>query len=108
LLFFCGLAGLLALLSVLPAWLAWRLRRWHFDGRLLHVTSGLFRPRHVILPASNIQSLELIIGPIARHFGLAELRFGVAGGGSEHAIADIPVAIAIALRDQLLAEGARQ
>lgn len=108
LLWACAILGLIAILSVLPAWLAWRYRRWHFDGQLLHMTSGFFSRRHIILPIVNIQSVDLSIGPIARQFDLAELRFGVAGGSSEHTIIDMPVGMAIALRDRLLAEGKKQ
>lgn len=108
LLWYCAIGGLAALLSLLPSWLAWRYRRWHFDGRLLHMTRGFFRRQHVILPARNIQSSDLVVGPLTRRFGLAGLRFGVAGGGGEHAIADIPFAAALELRDRLLAaEGGR-
>jgi putative membrane protein len=103
LLWYCAIGGLLALLAIIPAWLAWRYRRWHFDGRLLHMTQGFFRRQHVILPARNIQSIDLFVGPLTRRLGLAGLRFGVAGGGGEHAIADMPNDLACALRDRLLA-----
>lgn len=102
LLWYCAIGGLLALLALLPSWLAWRYRRWHFDGRLLHMTQGFFRRQHVILPARNIQSIDLVVGPLTRRFGLAGLRFGVAGGGGEHAIADMSNDLAYALRDRLL------
>lgn len=103
LLWYGSIGGLAALFAVIPAWLAWRYRRWHFDGRLLHMTQGFFRRQHVILPARNIQSIDLLVGPLTRRFGLAGLRFGVAGGGGEHAIADIASTKAYQLRDQLLA-----
>ncbi|QJQ31616.1 PH domain-containing protein [Sphingomonas lacunae] len=101
-----GIGAMLALLSLLPAWLAWRYRRWHCDGRLLHITGGFFSRQHIILPIKNIQSLDVSVGPVARQFELARLSFGVAGGGGEHVITDIPYSTAIRLRSHLLAQGA--
>lgn len=96
----------LAVASVMlgAGWFAWRHRRWSFDGRLLHITSGFFKRQHIILPARNIQSADLTVGPLTRRLGLAGLTLGVAGGSSGgHAIADIPVEQARVLRTALLA-----
>lgn len=85
-------------------WLDWRRRRWHFDGRLLHITKGVLRRRHIILPARNVQSADLSVGPIERQLGLASLILGVPGGKEgQHEVAAIPRGDAAALRQELLA-----
>ena len=85
-------------------WLDWRHRRWHFDGRLLHIADGFLSRRHIILPARNIQSADLSVGPIARRFALADLTLGVPGGKSgQHQVSAIAEADARTLRAALLA-----
>lgn len=84
-------------------WLDWRHRRWRFDGRLLHIADGFMSRRHIILPARNIQSADIAIGPFSRRFGLAELHLGVPGGkGGQHQVSGIHEGAARALRDALL------
>lgn len=87
----------------LLGWFDWRHRRWHFDGHLLHITKGVLRRRHIILPARNVQSADLDVGPIQRRLGLASLRFGVPGGKEgQHEVEDIPYPDAGALRAAIL------
>ncbi|MEQ1724533.1 MAG: PH domain-containing protein [Sphingopyxis sp.] len=88
----------------LLGWLSWRNSRWHFDGRLLHITKGVLRRRHIILPARNVQSADVTIGPIERRIGLASLILGVPGGkDGQHEVAALPLADAQGLRTALLA-----
>ncbi|MEK6541846.1 MAG: PH domain-containing protein [Pseudomonadota bacterium] len=88
----------------LLGWFDWRQRRWHFDGQLLHITKGVLRRRHIILPARNVQSADVSVGPIQRRLGLASLIFGVPGGKEgQHEVEDIPLGEAAALRKELLA-----
>lgn len=82
-------------------WLDWRHRRWRFDGRLLHIAEGYLSRSHIILPARNIQSVDVSIGPIVRRVGAAHVTLGVPGGSAS--ISTIPYADAIALRAALLA-----
>ncbi len=92
-----------ALLMLFLGWLDWRHRRWRFDGRLLHIADGFMSRRHIILPARNIQSADIAIGPFSRRFGLAELHLGVPGGkGGQHQVSGISEDEARALRDALL------
>lgn len=92
----CGAA-----LVLLFNWLDWRHRRWRFDGRLLHIAEGYLARSHIILPARNIQSVDVSIGPIVRRVGAAHVTLGVPGGSAS--ISTIPYADAIALRAALLA-----
>lgn len=93
-----------AIVVLFFGWLDWRHRRWHFDGRLLHIADGFLKRRHIILPARNIQSADLAVGPVARRFALADLSFGVPGGkAGQHHVSAISESAARALRAALLA-----
>jgi putative membrane protein len=90
-------------LMVLGSWLGWRNQRWTFDGRLLHIVRGALTRTHYVLPGRNVQSADLSIGPITRHFGVAALTLGVPGGKSgQHKIAALTLPLARVLRAQLL------
>lgn len=93
-----------AVVVLVFGWLDWRHRRWHFDGRLLHIADGFLSRRHIILPARNIQSADLAVGPVARRFALADLELGVPGGkAGQHHVSAISEVEARALRAALLA-----
>ena len=92
-----------ALLLLALGWFQWSHSRWRFDGRVLHIAHGFRKRTHIILPARNIQSADLTIGPLTRRFGLAVLKLGVPGGSAgQHHIAAFPEADARALRAALL------
>ncbi len=96
--------GASAAFMLLLGWLDWRGRRWHFDGRLLHIADGFLSRSHIMLPARNIQSVDIAIGPLSRRLSLATLVLGVPGGGADqHRIAAIALDDARALRHALLA-----
>ena len=90
-----------ALVVLFFNWLDWRHRRWHFDGRVLHIADGYLSRRHIILPARNVQSADLAMGPVLRRAGAVNLVLGVPGGSAD--ISAIPLAEAKALRVALLA-----
>lgn len=93
-----------AIVVLFFGWLDWRHRRWHFDGRLLHIADGFLNRRHIILPARNIQSADLSVGPVARRFALADLELGVPGGkAGQHMVSAISETEARGLRAALLA-----
>lgn len=101
------LAGLLiasAVLLLALGWFQWSHSRWYFDGRLLHIAHGFRTRSHMILPARNIQSADIRIGPLTRRFGLAAVHLGVPGGDAGgHVIAVIPEVAARTLRATVLA-----
>lgn len=100
----CWLVLASAPFMLLLGWLDWRNRRWHFDGRLLHVTSGFLNRQHIILPARNVQSADIRMGPILRRVSGASIHFGVPGGkAGQHRISAIPAVAAYPLRDAILA-----
>jgi putative membrane protein len=102
--FVLGVPLLVAATVALLGWLGWKGRCWRFDGRQLHMRRGLFAPTHIILPARNIQSADLALGPVLRRLSAANLHFGVPGGsGGQHVVHAAPVADAHRLRAALLA-----
>ena len=93
----------IALFLLALGWFQWSHSHWRFDGRVLHIAHGFRRRSHVILPARNIQSADIEIGPITRRFGLASLQLGVPGGRGSHHISTISESGARTLRAALLA-----
>lgn len=71
----------------------------------LEITHGWWKPRHLILPVRNIQSVDIDYGPLYRLAGLANVQLGVAGqnGLSAYSIGALPLATAHALRAKLIA-----
>jgi putative membrane protein len=95
-----GLAALLLLIS----WLGWRNQRWTFDGRLLHIVRGALTRQHYVLPARNVQSADVSMGPITRRVDAATLTLGVPGGKmAQHRISALSRPLARVLRAQVLA-----
>jgi putative membrane protein len=84
---------------------AWRRTAYVRDGDRLLVRRGWWRRRLTILPARNIQTLDLNESFISRWFGVASLEFGVAGG-SGHSVPAIPRERARQLRSELLSSSA--
>lgn len=85
---------------ILARWRGWSHHRYRFNGRLLEVTWGWWTQRHIVLPIKNIQTIDIMQGPILRIRGLASLEFGVPGSGTT--IKAIPLDMAYRLRERLL------
>jgi putative membrane protein len=93
-----GLAVLIGL-----RWLAWCRTAYALDGDRVVIRTGWWRRRVTVLPTAKIQSIDIAENFISRRFGIATLRFGMAGGGTGgHSIPAIPSAMARNLRDDLL------
>jgi putative membrane protein len=81
-------------------WFLWRHRRHAIDARQLFVREGWLAPRLDVASRVKLQSVEIAQGPIARHRGYANLRFGIAGGTLE--MHGVPLASARAIRAAVL------
>lgn len=94
----------LTLLSIATRLLAWRTTAYSVDGDRLLMRTGWWRRRTTILPLRRIQSIDVSESFISRWFGIASMRFGVAGGNAlvAHSIPAIPRGEARNLRDRLL------
>ncbi|MCJ8191502.1 PH domain-containing protein [Sphingomicrobium aestuariivivum] len=92
--------GTLALFRIFD----WRHRRHRLhEGRLL-IRRGWWQRKLIVLPLDRIQSIDLTRNVFQRWFGIADLRFGVAGGSgfAAHAVDALPEHEARTLRDALL------
>jgi membrane protein YdbS with pleckstrin-like domain len=83
-------------------------RRVRSIGYLLREDDLLFRrgimfQRFVAVPYGRMQLVDISRGPIARAFGLAELKFVTAAAASSIVIPGLPLARAEELRDHLVA-----
>ncbi|WP_265587807.1 PH domain-containing protein [Sphingomicrobium arenosum] len=98
------LAGAIMLLLLALRIIDWRHRRHRIAHGQLYARRGWWRRRLVVLPLGRIQSIDLYRPFWKRWLGIADLRFGVAGGSgfSAHRIEALRSAHAYALRDALL------
>lgn len=103
-----GSAYAAALVGVIAfRWLAWRRTAYALDADRLLIRSGWWRRRLAVLPLGKIQSVDLSENFVGRGFGIATLRFGVAGSGlGGHLIPAIPSGMARQLREELLRSAA--
>lgn len=100
-----GAAGLYA------AWAVWITRRQVAamgyaleDGHLLWRKGVMFR-RMTVVPYGRMQYVDTSQGPIARHFGVAEVRLHTASASTDAVINGLPVAEAEELRRILSERG---
>ena len=82
-------------------WIAWKRTAYVLDDGRLLVRRGWWRRRLLVLPARNIQTLDVEESFVSRWFGVASLTIGVAGG-SGHGVPAIPRERARQLRSELL------
>jgi putative membrane protein len=74
---------LFLVIAALLFWLDWRRYRFGLDDQQLYLQRGWWRQRLTLAPQVKVQSIEIAQGPLARHYGLASLKFGIAGGTLE-------------------------
>jgi putative membrane protein len=85
----------LALLLVIAAclfWCDWRRYRFGIDTQQLYMRRGWWRQRLTLAPHIKVQSIEITQGPFGRRFGLATLKFGIAGGTLDMIALPLPMA----------------
>ena len=96
-------------------WMWWligrNVRNWGYAERAedLWIRHGAFVMRLVVVPYGRMQLVDINRGPIARAFGLSELKLVTAAAASHITIPGLPEADAETLRDRLveLAESRR-
>jgi putative membrane protein len=89
----------LSLLSVITAclfWCDWRKYRFGLDDQQLYLRRGWWQQQLTLAPQVKVQSIEIAQGPLARRYGLASLKFGIAGGALE--MVALPLSTAQAIR----------
>jgi uncharacterized protein len=58
---------------------SWACSAWRLDDAGLHVRRGRFWKKHILIPRTRVQHLEIERGPIERKFGLSTLVVHTAG-----------------------------
>jgi putative membrane protein len=100
---FTGFTLLLLLVAGAAYGLAsWLVTRYWIDDMELRIDTGVLFRRSRRIRIDRLQGVDIVQPLLARVFGLAELRFDVAGGEREGALAFLPHAQALGLRKILL------
>lgn len=77
------LPALIALAAFAVGWiwtrLAWRAVGWRLDERTFETRAGVYRKTWKGIPRDRVQFVEVISGPLQRHYGLATLVVRTAG-----------------------------
>src|SRR6185503_7428043 len=91
------------IVALIVSAVSWLVTGYHVVDRELRVYEGLLSRRTRAIPLARLQAVELVRSPLARLFGMAELRLEVVGASKTEApLAYLPVADATALRRRLL------
>ena len=78
-----GVVLLAAIANVLVAWLRWHRLTFHVGNEDIRVESGILARAARSVPYERIQDVSLEQGPLARLFGLVEVRFETGAGGTD-------------------------
>ena len=81
---------------------SWLRTSYRIHADELRVDTGLVSRRSRRIRVDRLQGIDVVQPFVARLFGLAELRFDVAGGGDEGKLAFLPMSEAERLRTELL------
>jgi putative membrane protein len=91
---------LLLVMAALLFWCDWRKYRFVLDDQQLYLRRGWWQQQWTLAPQVKVQSVEIAQGPLARRYGLASLKFGIAGGSLE--MVALPLATAQAIRTAVM------
>jgi putative membrane protein len=91
---------LLLVMAALLFWCDWRKYRFGLDDQQLYLRRGWWQQQLTLAPQVKVQSVEIAQGPLARCYGLASLKFGIAGGSLE--MVALPLATAQAIRTAVM------
>lgn len=78
-----GVIALVALVQLGVAWLQWHRLTFHVGAEDIRVESGVLARAARSVPYERIQDVSLEQGPLARLFGLVEVRFETGAGGAD-------------------------
>lgn len=92
------LAGLLLMLTVVPAW-RYRRWRWEVSEQEVRLQKGLLVVERAVIPMVRVQHVDTSQGPIMGAFGLSEVRVWTAAGS--HSIPALADEDAQHLRDRI-------
>lgn len=75
-----GWIWFIALLPLLFGYIGWRHHYHAIDDDQIYVKSGFWNQKMTILPLINVQSVDLVQGPLSQFLGVSDVKFGIAGG----------------------------
>lgn len=105
------LFGLLVLVTVWDLWLITRQVRamaFALAGDEFCIRKGIMFRRLTLIPYGRIQYVEISEGPIARMFGIAEIKVHTASALTDATLNGVPVDEAVRLRDMLVERGSAE
>ena len=106
--------GLVLLTLAGAAWAWWMVGRsaalWGYaeQDEELHITSGAYFRRLVVVPYGRMQYVDVQAGPLDRAFGVARVQLHTASPGTSAHIPGLPAEEAARLRDRLTSLGEAQ
>ena len=107
-------AVLAAAAVLLLGWAWWLIGRnaahWGYaeQDEELHITSGAYFRRLVVVPYGRMQYVDVQSGPLDQLFGIAKVQLHTASPGTSATIPGLPADEAARLRDRLTALGETQ
>ncbi|WIK87923.1 PH domain-containing protein [Varibaculum cambriense] len=99
---------LIALVLAIALWLLWLIPRqvramgWAVTGTDLQIRKGIMFKSLTVVPLGRLQYVDVEEGPVARHFGIAQVKLHTASASTDAELPGIPREQAAQLRKKFL------
>ena len=96
---------LIALVLAIALWLLWLIPRqvramgWAVTGTDLQIRKGIMFKSLTVVPLGRLQYVDVEEGPVARHFGIAQVKLHTASASTDAELPGIPREQAAQLRE---------
>ena len=98
---------LIALVLAIALWLIWLIPRqvramgWAVTGTDLQIRKGIMFKSLTVVPLGRLQYVDVEEGPVARHFGIAQVKLHTASASTDAELPGIPREQAAQLREEI-------
>ena len=98
---------LIATVVAIALWLLWLIPRqvramgWAVTGTDLQIRKGIMFKSLTVVPLGRLQYVDVEEGPVARHFGIAQVKLHTASATTDAQLPGIPREQAAQLREQI-------
>ncbi len=98
---------LIAVILAIALWLLWLIPRqvramgWAVTGTDLQIRKGIMFKSLTVVPLGRLQYVDVEEGPIARHFGIAQVKLHTASATTDAQLPGIPREQAAQLREEI-------
>ncbi|WP_122820242.1 PH domain-containing protein [Varibaculum vaginae] len=98
---------LIVVAVVIVLWLLWLIPRqvramgWAVTGTDLQIRKGIMFKSLTVVPLGRLQYVDVEEGPVARHFGIAQVKLHTASANTDAELPGIPREQAAQLREQI-------